>query len=162
MNIYAILDEHEIAYIRTDHPPVYTVAEAQTLVPSMPGANTKNLFVRNKKGTRHWLVVVGYEKQVELQRLAVMLGEKRLSLASPERLKRYLDVEPGAVSLLAIVNDTGAAVEVVIDEDVWRADTLKCHPLVNTSTLAICRQDVERLLALTNHGVTLMEVPKRR
>ena len=161
MNIYAIFEEYDISYVRIDHPPVYTVAEAQALVPSMPGANTKNLFVRNKKGTRHFLVVVGYGKQVHLQGLAALLGEKRLSLASPERLKRYLDVEPGAVSLLAIVNDTEAAVEVVIDEGVWRADTLKCHPLVNTSTLAIGRQDVERLLALTDHVVTLLEVPKR-
>ena len=90
-----------------------------------------------------------------------MLGEKRLSLASPERLKRYLNVEPGAVSLLAIVNDKEAAVEVVIDEEVWQAETLKCHPLVNTSTLAIGRHDLERLLARTNHVVTVLEVPER-
>ena len=161
MDIYAFLDQHHIPYTRVDHPPVYTVAEAEAKVPPLPGANLKNLFVRNKAGSHHWLVVVPYEKQVDLQGLAAVLGEKRLSLASPERLMQHLGVEPGAVSLLAVVNDTAAAVEVIVDADLWQAELLKCHPLVNTSTLALRRVDVARLLDLTNHPVRLLEVPAR-
>ena len=161
MDIYAFLDRHAIRYTRVDHPAVYTVAEAQATVPPLPGANLKNLFVRNKAGTRHWLVVVPYEKQVDLQGLAALLDEKRLSLASPDRLMQYLGVEPGAVSLLAVVNDADAAVEVIVDAALWQAELLKCHPLVNTSTLALRRADVARLLDLTNHPARLLEVPAR-
>ena len=161
MSIFEFLEQHHIVYQRYDHPPVYTVAEARELVPPMPGVNTKNLFVRNKRGDRHILVVVGYGKQVDLQGLARTLGEKRLGLASQERLKRYLGVEPGAVSLLAIVNDARGEVEVIVDADVWAADALKCHPLVNTSTLAISRQDVVRLFYVTGHAYSVLDVPAR-
>jgi Ala-tRNA(Pro) deacylase len=161
MDIFAFLDEHQIDYQRVDHPPVYTVAEAQALVPPMPGTNTKNLFVRNKAGTRHLLLIVGYAKQVDLQALAALLDEKRLGMASPQRLMKYLAVESGAVSLLAIVNDPESAVEVIMDAELWQADMLKCHPLVNTSTLAISRRDVARIFALTNHTVNVLDVPER-
>lgn len=161
MDIYAFLVEHAIPYIRVDHAPVYTVAEAEAKVPALPGANLKNLFVRNKAGTRHWLVAVPYAKQVDLQGLAALLDEKRLSLASPDRLMQHLGVEPGAVSLLAVVNDTAAAVEVIVDAELWQADMLKCHPLVNTSTLSLRREDLARLLALTNHPPRLLTVPAR-
>ncbi|MEZ4716841.1 MAG: prolyl-tRNA synthetase associated domain-containing protein [Caldilineaceae bacterium] len=136
MDIYAFLDQHDIPYTRVDHPPVYTVAEAEAKVPPLPGANLKNLLCATRRIV-YWLVVVPYETQVDLQGSAAVLGEKRLSLASPERLMQHLGVEPGAVSLLAVVNDTAAAVEVIVDADLWQAELLKCHPLVNTSTLAL-------------------------
>lgn len=161
MHIYTFLAQHGIPYTRVDHPPVYTVAEAQAKVPPLPGANLKNLFVRNKAGTRHWLVVVPYAKQVDLQGLAALLDEKRLSLASPDRLMQHLGVEPGAVSLLAVVNDTAGAVDVIVDEEIWQAETLKCHPLVNTSTLSLRREDIARLLALTHHAPTVLAIPAR-
>mgnify|MGYP001070242727 CR=1 FL=1 len=78
MDIYAFLSEHEIEYERHDHPPVFTVEEALRLVPRLPAAKTKNLFVRDKKGRRHVLVVVGYDKTVDLKALA-KLCDKYLS-----------------------------------------------------------------------------------
>ncbi|MEM7130707.1 MAG: prolyl-tRNA synthetase associated domain-containing protein [Chloroflexota bacterium] len=161
MDIFSFLDQHEISYQRCDHPPVYTVAEAEEKVPPMPGADLKNLFIRNRKGTRFFLVVVGYETRVDLKGLATLLDEKKLNFASPEQLDHYLGIEPGSVSLLAIVNDTESEVEVVVDADIWQAEILKCHPLVNTSTLSLSRLDMERILELTGHSLSVVKVPKR-
>lgn len=161
MDIFAFLDEHGIAYRRVDHPPVYTVAQARELALPLPGAHVKNLFLRNKAGDRHWLLVVGAEKQVDLQGVAARLEEKRLSLASARRLAHYLGVEPGAVSILALVNDRAGAVTLLVDRPLWDADALKCHPLFNTSTLAIPRPDLARFLVLTGHTPELLDVPSR-
>ena len=161
MNIYDFLDQHQISYQRVDHPAVFTVAEAEALVPDMPGNNTKNLFVKNKKSTRHFLVVVGYDKRVDLKKLAAALGVKKLGFASPDRLFEYLGITPGAVSLLAMANDTAGAVEIVIDEQVWQAEQVKCHPLVNTSTLVIPHTGLEKLLTATDHQPTIIDVPER-
>jgi len=95
VDIYRYLSEHGIDYERHDHPPVFTCEEADRLVPELPAAKTKNLFLRDKKGRRHLLVVVGYEKAVDLKALSSILGISGLSLASPERLKKYLGVDPG-------------------------------------------------------------------
>ncbi|MBN2387901.1 MAG: prolyl-tRNA synthetase associated domain-containing protein [Anaerolineales bacterium] len=158
-DIYAFLAEHAIPYQKVDHPPVYTVAEAQRLVPPMPGAETKNLLLRDRKGRRHFLVVVSFDKTVDLQALAKALGVSKLSMASPERLRTHLGIEPGSVSLLAIVNDAAGAVEVILDEQIWAAGALKCHPLVNTSTLVIQREDIERILQITGHACRSIPVP---
>ena len=159
MDIFAFLEEHNIDYERVDHPPVYTVAEALEKVPHLDGAETKNLFVR--KGNRHFLVVVDYNKSVDLKALGKALGVKRLSFASPRRLMTYLGIEPGAVSLLAILNDTDGAVQMVVDQAVWKAERIKCHPLVNTSTLSIAQPDIKRIFEISNHPVTVIDVPER-
>ena len=160
-DIYAFLDAERIPYERLDHPPVYTVAEAERLVPPLPATHTKNLFLRDRRGERHFLVVVGFEKMVDLKGLARLLGVRKLGFGSPERLRRYLGVEPGAVSLLALVNDEAGAVEVVIDRPLWEARALACHPLVNTSTLTIARADMARFLRATGHSPRLVDVPGR-
>ena len=159
MDIYHFLTSHSIPYERVDHPAVFTCEQAEQLVPPMPGTDTKNLLVRDKKGHRHFLVVVGYEKTVDLRALSPLLDVNGLGFASPERLMKYLGIEPGSVSLLAIVNDAECAVEVIVDEKVWQADVLKCHPLVNTSTLAIHRKDIEKILAVTGHRWRVLSVP---
>ena len=162
MNLFAFFDQHGIRYERHDHPAVYTVEEAKRLVPPLPGAKTKNLFLRDKKGDRHILVVVPHEKSVDLKSFASVLGSKKLALASPDRLKTHLDLEPGAVSILGIVNDRHRAVEVVVDRAVWDQETWQCHPLVNTSTVLISRSDIERLLKITGHTAQVKDVPARQ
>lgn len=161
MDVFEFLNQHNITYERVDHPPVYTVAEAIEKVPPIEGAETKNLFIRTKKADRHILVVVGYHKSVDLKALAGALGVKKLGFASPERLKTYLGVEPGSVSLLAILNDTDSEVEVIIDEAVWEAERVKCHPLVNTSTLSISMADIKRIMEITHHTVAVLDIPQR-
>ena len=159
--IFRFLDENRISYERVDHPAVFTCEEAEERVPPLPGVHTKNLFLRDRKGRRHFLVVVGFEKQEDLTELTRILEVSKLGMASPERLRRYLGVEPGAVTLLGVFNDAEQAVEVVIDERVWAAPALQCHPLVNTATLAVARSDLERFLAATGHQPRVLEVPGR-
>jgi Ala-tRNA(Pro) deacylase len=159
---YAFLEEQGIPYQRCDHPPVYTVPEAARLVPPLPGAKTKNLFLRDKPGRRHFLVCVPAAKQVDLNGLSDLIGANRLSFASPHRLRKYLGVEPGAVTLLAVFNDPIHAAEVFVDEDLWRADAFQFHPLVNTSTLVISREAVKRFIELTGHRLNLVNVPEKK
>lgn len=158
-DIYQFLAEHDIAYERHDHPAVFTCEEADRLVPELPAAKTKNLFLRDKKGRRHFLVVVGYEKVVDLKMLAPLLGVNRLALASAERLQRHLGVDPGAVTILAVVNDADRAVDVVIDKKLWSSKAFRCHPLVNTSTLVVSKEGLERFLDITGHRPHLIEIP---
>ncbi len=161
-DFYRFLDKNRIVFERCDHPAVYTVMEAARHVPPLPGAKTKNLFLRDKPGAKHYLVVVPAEKQVDLRRLSAVLGANRLSFASPERLRDRLGVTPGAVTLLAVFNDPDHRVEVFVDKDLWRADAFQFHPLVNTSTLVIPRGEVGRFLELTGHRLNLIEVPEGR
>jgi Ala-tRNA(Pro) deacylase len=148
-----------IAFDRVDHPAVYTVEESERLVPRMQGARTKNLFLRDKKGRRHLLVVAAHDKRVDLKRLADVVDAKGLSLASDERLFAHLGVTPGSVSILALANDASGAVELFVDRDVWREDMVLAHPLVNTATLAIPRDGLARFLAHTGHAPTVVDVP---
>jgi len=160
-DIFQFLADHHIAYERHDHPPVYTVADVERLTPDLPGAKTKNLFLRDKKGRRHFLVVVAAEKQVDLKALPRLVGADRLSFGSARRLKQCLGIDPGAVSLLALVNDPHRAVEVVIDRGLWEARAIQCHPLVNTSTLIISRDAVAAFLAATGRSAAISDVPQR-
>ena len=161
MDIYQHLSEHDVSYQRFDHPPVYTCDEAKRLAPDMPGANTKNLFLRDNKGKRHFLVLVDYEKTVDLKQLSKVLGVSGLSLASAERLSKHLGVEPGSVSILAALNDSQGAVQVVVDKQLWLEDSFCCHPLVNTSTLVISRADIEKLLHVSGHQPQIVSVPDK-
>ena len=156
---FEFLDTNGVAYERHDHPAVYTVEEADRLVPDLPGAKTKNLFLRDGKGKRHFLVLVPSDKSVNLKVLNAALGVKRISFGSPERLKKHLGIEPGAVSLLAVYNDSEHNVEVVMDQDLWEADIFLFHPLVNTSTLVIEKADIERFLKATGHDLKIAAIP---
>ena len=158
-DIYELLDSIDVSYERFDHPAVFTVNEAKLLSPEMDGASTKNLFLRDKKGNRHFLVTVPQDKQVDLKELSSILEASRLSFASPDRLNKYLGIEPGSVSILALVNDPKKTVEVFVDNELWNSETILCHPLVNTSTLAIPRHGMEQFLEKTGHTLRLVEVP---
>lgn len=155
------LARHEIEFQRCDHPPVFTCAEAEALVPAMPGAKSKNLFLCDDKGRRHLLVVVPAHKRVDLKTLSQALEIKKLRFASPKRLERHLQLTPGAVTLLAVVNDPDHAVTVVVDAEIWTGDALLCHPLVNTSTLSLSMDAIRRLLAVTGHKATVVAVPEK-
>ena len=90
-DLYRFLEDHQIPYERVDHPPVFTCEEAERLVPPLPGAHTKNLFVRDRRGRRHFLVVVGWDKQIDLKELGKLLEVSKLGMASAERLQRVLN-----------------------------------------------------------------------
>jgi Ala-tRNA(Pro) deacylase len=162
MDLAAFLAHHGIDAKRFEHLPVMTVEESKRLVPELPGAKTKNLFLRDKKGARHVLLTVAHDIGVDLNSLGLLLGTGRLGFASPERLRKYLGVAPGAVSLLALANDAARAVEFVLDRRLWEADAVQAHPLVNDATMVLPHAQLERFLAATGHAAHIVDVPGRR
>lgn len=162
MDLAAFLARHRIEAQRFEHPPVMTVEESERLVPRLPGAKTKNLFLRDRKGTRHLLVTVPHDLAVDLDALGAQIGAGRLGFASAERLLKHLGVTPGSVSLLALVNDTAHAVECLIDRRLWEAGAIHAHPLVNSATMVIPHAALERFLAATGHAARIIDVPSRR
>ena len=103
---------------------------------------------------------MGHEKRVDLKALGVVLDTK-LSFGSPEDLKSLLGVEPGSVTLFGVLHDVDQTVDVIIDRDVWEAGALQCHPLVNTATLVIKTEDMERFFKATGHAFRMLEVPAK-
>jgi len=160
MDLFAFLDQHKIAYTRVDHAPVFTFAEAEGLLLALDGAHTKNIFLRDRKGRRHFLVVINADHKVDLVKLAQQLGSSRLSMASVQRLQRLLNLTPGSVSLLGVLNDTASEVEVILDEELRGWQHIQCHPLVNDSTLAIPMTDLLRFLDLTAHPPRWIAIPR--
>lgn len=163
VDIFRYLDARGIGYERMDHPAVFTCDEAERVLPLLPAASrTKNVFLRDRKGRRHFLVVVGYGKSIDLGALSALLGADRLTLGSPRRLQECLGVDPGSVTLLGLVNDAQHQVEVVLDTEVAGADVLACHPLINTSTLLIPRAGLQCFLQSTGHAMRVEHVPTRK
>lgn len=152
------LDALGIAYVRHEHPPVATVEEAEKHWGALKGTHCKNLFLRNYKGNRHYLVIAPVTRGIDLRRLNAALGEDRLSFASPERLKRWLGVEPGSVSPFGLVNDGERHVRVVCDESLRASACLGFHPNVNTATLEIAFADLEKFLAARGNDVRWLEL----
>ena len=155
------LDTHNIQYDHFEHEAVFTVADVQRLLGHIPGTKTKNLFFRDQKGERHFLVVVPDELQVDMKALAKVLDAKRISFGSPDRLQKHLGLEPGAVSLLAVYNDKPQNVELFIDRGLWANDQFQFHPLVNTATLVVDRTNLEKFLAALNRDYKVVDVPAR-
>ncbi len=151
--VYETLEELEIAYTKHKHPPVYTVEEAEQHWENITGVHCKNLFLRNKKGKNHYLVVVESTKRVDLKSLTRRIGEDRLSFASPERLMRYLGLEPGAVSPFGLINDLEKAVLVIVDQDLKEATLVNFHPNVNTATVGISFADFQKFLAHCGNSI---------
>jgi Ala-tRNA(Pro) deacylase len=159
--LLAFLREHGIDAPCIEHPAVMTVEESDRLVPPLPAAKTKNLFLRDKKGRRHVLCTVPAHMPVDLARLGAALGTGSLGVASAERLRAHLGIEPGSVSLLALLNDTARAVEFTIDRTLWEAEGVQAHPLVNTATVCLSHADLERFLDGTGHAPNVIDVPAR-
>ena len=163
VDTYRFLAENEIAYERYDHPAVFTCEEANRLRVSLPedACKTKNLFLQNRNGHRYFLVVTVADQTIDLKALGSMLGVGKLNFASPDRLRQHLGLDRGAVTILGVMNDVQHAVEVIVDEEVWLAQTIQCHPLVNTSTLVISQAHIRRFLELTGHQAQVLSIPKK-
>ena len=151
--ILAKLEALGITYVLYEHPPVFTAEEAETHWKGIPGTAVKNLFLRNKKGDRHYLVILGIEKQADLRHLVKVIGDDRLSFGSPERLMKCLGVTPGSVSPLGLIHDTAHAVRVIVDSDLRTADQLIFHPNDNTASLTIGGGDFSRFLEAQGNAV---------
>jgi Ala-tRNA(Pro) deacylase len=135
-----------IGYELHEHPPVFTAEEAEAHWRAIAGVAVKNLFLRNKKGNRHYLVILGIDKQADLRQLVRIIGDDRLSFASADRLLQHLGVTPGSVSPFGLIHDRARGVQVVVDSDLRAAERLIFHPNDNTASIAISAADFVRFL----------------
>jgi Ala-tRNA(Pro) deacylase len=145
-SVRARLQELGIAFTCHEHPPVATVDEAAQHWAGIEATHCKNLFLRNQKGSRHYLVVLTASKKADLKAVAAQIGDGKLSFASPERLLTHLGLTPGSVSPFGLINDREHAVRVVLDRDFTGAPRLAFHPNINTATFTIAADDFARFL----------------
>jgi len=157
--VYAALDALGISYERHEHPAVFTADDASKFWDPIPGVQCKNLFLRNKKGDHHYLVVVEIGKRVDLKDLVRTVADDRLSFGSAERLMAELGLTPGSVSPFGLINDPDGSVRVLIDQDLKGADRLIFHPNINTASVVVSWGDLERFLATRANRVNVISLP---
>jgi len=148
-----------IEYKLTEHEPVLTVEEANKFWANIDGVHCKNLFLRDKKGKQHYLVVVEKDKDFSINKLNEILGNnEKLSFASERRLTKYLNLMQGAVSPFGVINDTENHVVVLIEKGLKNAEIINFHPNVNTATLSLSFTDFEKFLRLSNNNFRYIDL----
>lgn len=152
------LKELNINFEVIDHPAVFTIEEMDDLKITEQGDVCKNLFLRDEKGKRHFLVVLGKDKKADLKSIQSQLGSTKLSFASAERLDKYLKLEKGAVTPLGVINDVDAAVEVVFDKDLVQKARLGVHPNVNTATVWISFEDLKKVIEENKNKIKYVNI----
>jgi len=149
-DLLAFLDRLGIATVTFDHPPLFTVEQSRALRGAIPGGHTKNLFLKDKKDAV-FLVVAEEDAEIDMKRLHDRIGSARLSFGRPELLADLLGVIPGAVTPFGVINDTTGRVAVILDEPLMRHERLNFHPLDNSATTTIGRNDLLTFLKATGH-----------
>lgn len=139
---YDLLDSLGIAYWRTDHAPADTIEHCKEIDAVLDVVICKNLFLCNRQETKFYLLMMPGDKPFKTKYLSAQLGVARLSFGKPEAMERLLDVTPGSVSIMGLMNDPENRVQLVIDEDVLKDPYIGCHPCINTSSLKIATEDV--------------------
>lgn len=152
-DLFAFLDKHGLAHETRWHEATFTVEEGRELKAEMPGGHTKNLFMKDKDGTIV-LISAHAESELKLNQLHKLIGTRRLSFASAELMEECLGVTPGSVTGFALMNDTEGRVRFVADAALMAHEVLNFHPLINTGTTAISREDFRKFVKLTGHELT--------
>jgi Ala-tRNA(Pro) deacylase len=156
--VYDALDAMGIHYDKYEHPPVFTGEEAAEHWGPIPATPVKNLFLRNKKGNRQYLVILEINKQADLRELVKIIGDDRFSFGSPERLMDTLGVTPGSVSPFGLLHPGSKDVRVIVDQDLRSAEKLIFHPNLNTASVTVSPADLERFFATRPNVVRWMKL----
>lgn len=159
LRVYDFLDALGVEYERVDHEPADTMEICQQIDEVLGALICKNLFLCNRQGTAFYLLMMPGDKPFKTKELSAQIGSARLSFGSAERMLEYLDILPGAVSVMGLMNDTDDNVQLLIDEDVLKGEYVGCHPCVNTSSLRLKTRDViEKILPKTRHGYRVVHL----
>ncbi len=158
--LYADLAAMGIAWTTLEHAAVFTVDESEAIHLALPGAHTKNLFLKDSGGG-YFLVTASHTVRADLKALAPVIGAKKLSFAKAEDMAALLDVTPGAVTPLAAIHDHGGKVQIVIDQRLAQAGTVHVHPLRNTATIGLSGADLIRALTRWGHAPQIVTIPER-
>lgn len=143
-----------------EHEAVFTVEESAAIHAAMPGAHTKNLFLKDAGG-QFWLVTVEHSLRVDLKALAGRIGAKKLSFGKAEDMEALLGIAPGSVTPLAAINDGEGRVKVVLDEKLGEERRVNVHPLRNTATMGLSGADLRRALGAWGHEALIVAIPER-
>lgn len=145
-DLIAFLDQHQIAHATLDHPAVFRVGEGEEIKAGLPGAHTKNLFLKDAKD-RLWLISAADRTEIDLKRLPAVIGSARLSFGKAELMEQTLGVTPGSVTAFALINDQKRQVRFVLDQVLAQADQVNFHPLTNTATTTVDQAGLRAFLA---------------
>lgn len=156
--LYDLLAKLGISFEYHEHPPLATIEDAKIYWKDYDSARCKNIFFRNHKGDRHYLVILEHLRQLGIHDLEKRLKQGKLTFASDQRLKKYLGVEPGSVSPFGLINDTGKHVHVFIDEKLSESDALAFHPNTNTATIIISKKDFLKFLDYTGNSYEFIKL----
>ncbi len=161
MRVYDLLDRLSIPYDRTDHEAAMTMEDCNEIDRILEVVICKNLFLCNRQHTHFYLLMMPGDKTFKTRDLSGQLGTSRLSFAEPEYMEKFLDITPGAVSVMGLMNDRENHVQLLIDREILSGELLGCHPCVNTSSLRMKTADVlERFLPAVHHEAIIVDLPK--
>ncbi|MFH1053910.1 MAG: prolyl-tRNA synthetase associated domain-containing protein [Candidatus Woesearchaeota archaeon] len=156
-DVKGFLNKNRIDFKLYEHPPVYTCEEAEKYTKDLRGSHLKNLFLKDSKSKRFFLVVMRADKKLNMDNLSEKLGEK-IKFANEQDLMMLLGLSPGSVSFFGLLNDYGKKVELVIEKDVWEADFVSFHPNINTETLEFDKQGFHKLVEMFGNKCHVFEL----
>ena len=156
--LYLLFEKLDISFEYHEHPPLATIEEARIHWKDYNSGRCKNIFFRNHKGDRHYLVILEHLRQLDIKDLEKRLRQGKLTFASDIRLRKYLGVEPGSVTPFGLINDKEKHVYVFIDETLNSFDRLAFHPNVNTASIVISRYDFLKFLEYTGNSYEFISV----
>lgn len=159
LRVYDLLDSLNIEYIRTDHEHADTMEKCNEIDRVLDVIICKNLFLCNRQKTEFYLLMMPGDKPFKTKELSSQINSARLSFASPEHMLELIDIKPGAVSVMGLMNDKDNRVKLLVDEDILNDEFIGCHPCVNTSSLKLRTSDVlDKFLKAVNHGYTTVKL----
>ena len=155
--VYDFLDSLEISYQRADHAPAMTMEACLAVNEALGVDMCKNLFLCNRQNTDFYLLLMPADKPFKTKDLSKQIGSSRLSFGSGDFMEKFLDITPGSLSVLGLMNDKENRVQLLIDEDILKAEYIGCHPCINTSSLRIRTKDLtDKIIPATNHSPVLV------
>ena len=159
MRVYDLLDSLGVEYERIDHEPAMTMEVCAEIDLVLDATICKNLFLCNRQETDFYLLMMPGDKPFKTKELSAQIGSSRLSFAKPDFMERFLDIKPGAVSVMGLMNDKDMNVRLLIDEDVLTGEYFGCHPCVNTSSLKIKTEDlINKILPTVKHTYSTVKL----
>lgn len=159
LRVYDLLDSLKIEYYRVDHEVAETMEDCKAIDEVLGAEMCKNLFLCNRQKTAFYLLIMPADKPFKTKELSSQIGSARLSFAQADKMLEYLDIKPGAVSALGLMNDSDNSVKFLVDEDLLKNEFIGCHPCVNTSSLKLKTDDLLKVfLPYTKHSMSVVKL----
>jgi Ala-tRNA(Pro) deacylase len=161
IRVYDLLDKLGMEYYRTDHEPATTMEVCNDIDKILGALICKNLFLCNRQKTQFYLLMMPGDKTFKTKDLSRQINSARLSFADEEYMEKYLDITPGSVSIMGLMNDTDNNVQLLMDKEVLEDEVLGCHPCINTSSLKLkTREVLDKFLPAVHHEAIIVELPR--